>query len=76
MAPKPLTFRQRDVTAAIKAIEAAGHTVSRVTIIGQDGSKVVMELAPTAANEPAPEPDQPNPWDEVPDYANSAKTRQ
>jgi len=32
-----LTFRQRDVVAAIKAVERAGHTVSRVSI-SQDGS--------------------------------------
>jgi hypothetical protein len=59
-----LTFRQRDVTAAIKAVERAGHAVARVSI-GQDGS-IIVELAPPVGTGPAPEPDaKPNPWDEV-----------
>jgi hypothetical protein len=57
-----LTFRQRDVTAAIKAVEAAGHKVSRVQI-GQDGS-IYIELAPPGANQTALDPES-NPWDEV-----------
>lgn len=32
----PSTFRQRDVVAAIRAVEAAGHKVERVEI-GKDG---------------------------------------
>jgi hypothetical protein len=56
-----LTFRQRDVTAAIKAVERAGHSVARVSI-GQDGS-IIVELAPPSANETAPA--EPNEWDEV-----------
>ena len=32
MGKAPCTFRQRDVTAAIKATQAAGCAVSRVTI--------------------------------------------
>jgi hypothetical protein len=63
MARVPLTFRQRDVTAAIKAVEAAGHTVARVEI-GE--GKIIVVLAPPLGNETAPEPEQkPNPWDEV-----------
>ena len=54
MARVKLTFRQRDVTAAIKAVEKAGHTAYRVTI-GGDGS-ISVELAPPAANEVAPDP--------------------
>jgi hypothetical protein len=57
-----LTFRQRDVTAAIKAVEAAGRKIARV-LISREGD-IVMELAPPAGNETAPEP-EPNPWDEL-----------
>jgi hypothetical protein len=41
MARVRLTFRQRDVTAAIKAVEAAGHVVARVEI-AQDGKIIVV----------------------------------
>jgi hypothetical protein len=58
----PLTFRQRDVTAAIKAVERAGHTVSRVSI-NQDGS-IIVELAPPVGSGAAPEPEF-NEWDEL-----------
>jgi hypothetical protein len=56
-----LTFRQRDVTAAIKAVEAAGHKIARM-LISREGD-IVMELASPARNETAPEPL--NPWDEL-----------
>ena len=70
MARVKLTFRQRDVAAAIKAAErGSGRKVHRM-LIGQDGS-IIVELAPTAANEPTPAQQEPNPWDQVPDYANS-----
>lgn len=64
MARAPLTFRQRDITAAIKAVAAAGHTVARVEIT-KDG-RILIEVAPlgaTAAAEPLH-----NPLDKV--YAN------
>jgi hypothetical protein len=73
MARVKLTFRQRDVTAAIRAIEKAGHKPSSVRI-GQDGS-IVVDLAPPVASETAPDPKL-NPWDEVPDYAGPPKARQ
>lgn len=60
MARVKLTFRQRDVTAAIKAVERAGHTVYRVKI-GQDGS-IDMELVPSVGSGTAPGLEQ-NPWD-------------
>jgi hypothetical protein len=60
MARVKLTFRQRDVTAALKAIEKAGHKPHRV-MIGQDGS-IVVDLAPPVASETTPGP-EPNPWD-------------
>lgn len=59
MARVRLTFRQRDVTAAIKAVEAAGHVVARIEI-DQDGKIVIVPVTPGAlAAEPT------NPWDEV-----------
>lgn len=57
MARVRLTFRQRDVTAAIKAVERSGHTAYRVQI-GRDGS-IILELTPTATNEPASDPSNP-----------------
>jgi hypothetical protein len=40
MARDRLTFRQRDVTAAIKAVEAAGKSVHRV-VVRKDGVEVI-----------------------------------
>ncbi len=47
MSHGPLTFRQRDVKAAIKAVEAAGHRVARVEI-ERDGRIVVILARPAA----------------------------
>lgn len=60
MARARLTFRQRDVTAAIKAAQAAGHTVYGLWI-GQDGS-IHLELTPPVIPKETPIY---NPWDEV-----------
>jgi hypothetical protein len=62
MARDRLTFRQRDITAAIKAVERAGHKVAKVEI-GQDG-RIRLELVPPVGNETAPAPVL-NPWDKV-----------
>ena len=40
-----LTFRQRDVTAAVKAVEAAGRVVARVEI-SPDGRIIVIPARP------------------------------
>ena len=61
------TFRERDITAAIKAAErGSGRKVHRV-IIGQDGSIIVELTPPASASEPNPwdEVLVPNPWDKV-----------
>jgi hypothetical protein len=58
-----LTFRQRDVTAAIRAVEAAGKIPYRVRI-EQDGS-IVVELAPPVGSGTAPGPVQPDAWDDL-----------
>jgi hypothetical protein len=56
------TFRQRDITAAVRAMSAAGYEVKRI-VIDRDGRIVVEtnksvspEIEPTATN---------NPWDNV-----------
>jgi hypothetical protein len=56
---RPSTFRQRDVTAAIKAVEAAGHGVARVEI-GRDGRIIVF---PARTDED--HPPSSNEWDEA-----------
>lgn len=48
MSRGPSTFRQRDVTAAVKAITAAGIEVARVEI-GKDGKIVVFTGKPEQA---------------------------
>jgi hypothetical protein len=61
MARGPLLFRQRDVTAAVKALVQAGQTVYRVEI-GKDG-RIILDLTPPVGSEKAPDP--PNPWDRI-----------
>jgi hypothetical protein len=63
MSHGPLTFRQRDVKAAIKAVEAAGHEVARVEI-ERDGRIVVILVR--SADRPADHaPPAANEWDEI-----------
>lgn len=52
------TFRQRDVTAAIRAAETAGKRIARIEI-GKDGTIVII---PHESAEPIPA--ETNPWDE------------
>jgi hypothetical protein len=73
MAREKLTFRQRDVTAVIRAVERAGHKPSRITI-GVDGS-INVELAPPEGTDTAPGPEQPNPWDAPYDENSNSKSK-
>ena len=50
MSRGPATFRQRDLTAAVKAMQAAGCEVARVEI-GKDG-KIVVVTGKGAAEAP------------------------
>jgi hypothetical protein len=59
MSRGPATFRQRDVTAAIKAVECAGRRVARVEI-ERDG-RIIVILRP--AGDDAPLSD--NEWDDI-----------
>ena len=63
MARVPLTFRQRDVTAAIRAVEAAGYTVTRIEI-EKDG-KIVIVPGNRRNAEQSPDQRELNEWDEV-----------
>jgi hypothetical protein len=65
MSRERLTFRKRDVTAAIKAVEAAGHVVARIEI-DQDGKIVIIPARPGANESDA----EKNPWDDL--YADQA----
>ena len=44
----PCTFRQRDLTAAVKAMEAAGKSVSRAEIDARTGKIVVIAIPASA----------------------------
>ena len=57
-----LTFRQRDVTAAVKAVEAAGHRVERVDIAPDGRISVIVVIAARLAKDANA---QTNEWDEL-----------
>jgi hypothetical protein len=68
MPRNPPTFKQRDVTAAVKGVEAAGHPV-RLVRVSREGA-IEVEIG-----EPVDPPAAPaNPWDEAIDQAE-AKAR-
>jgi hypothetical protein len=61
MSRGPLSFKQRDLTRALKAATAAGRAPARVEIIDPKGGKIVLYLND---NEP-PESSADEDWDEV-----------
>jgi hypothetical protein len=61
MSRRPSTFKQRDLTAAVKGVVAAGCTVARVEV-GRDGRIVVIVIG----TEQSPEkPVGTNEWDDL-----------
>lgn len=62
MSRGPQTFRQRDVTAALKAAKAAGCEVARIEV-GKDG-RIIVILA-TGKEKPLDEICRQNEWDEI-----------
>jgi hypothetical protein len=62
MARAPSTFRQQDVTRAVKAVTAAGATVTRVEIDSRSG-KITVITAEVA--ESAREANGGNEWDSI-----------
>ncbi len=70
------TFRQRDVTAAVKAVVAAGVAVARIEI--DRGGKIVIIVGKggESGNPNGHGNDAANEWDEVFDGADKAPIRQ
>jgi hypothetical protein len=62
MARAPSTFRQQDVTRAVKAVAAAGVDIARVEI-DKMGKIVIITTVTPAADEDGN--GERNPWDEV-----------
>ena len=62
MARGACTFKQRDLTAALKAARAAGVEVRRVEI-SRDGKMVVVMAKPAETGEATGQ--ETNEWDEV-----------
>ncbi len=58
MSRAPCTFRQSDLTRAVKAVRAAGENVARVEV--DSTGKIVIIVG---KGEPATS--SPNPWDEA-----------
>jgi len=50
MSRAPLSFKQRDLTRALKAVEAAGLTVARAEV-DKDGKIVIVPGRPEAGGE-------------------------
>ena len=63
MSRAPATFKQRDVTRALKAIAAAGQRVSGVKINSKTG-EIEVVIGKPAAQDPAPVLEG-NEWDTV-----------
>jgi len=68
MSRRPCTFRQRDVTKAVRAVVAAGTPVARVEI---DPAGRIVIVAGSALGE-----SMPNEWDGVLNAADQSTGRQ
>jgi hypothetical protein len=67
MARVKLTFRQRDLRAAVKAVIEAGLKVSEVTVSPEGEIRIITNDGSTS------KPTKPNPWDEL--YENPPEIR-
>jgi len=62
MSRGPATFRQRDLTAAIKGVVAAGCAVARVEV-SKDGKIILVVISKEPVSNNAN--DNPNEWDDL-----------
>ncbi len=69
MARGPCTFRQQDVTRALRATVAAGIEVQRIEI--DKGGKIVV-VAEKLPESPCDGKDEPNEWDDANDTPSIA----
>jgi hypothetical protein len=64
MSRGPCTFKQGDLTKAVKAVVAAGVSVARVEV-DKDGRIIVVAGMPSAAVAPSEEGRGANEWDRI-----------
>jgi hypothetical protein len=71
MGKGPCTFKEADVTRAVKATRKAGLEIAGVKV-SRNGDIVILVGKPREAND-ASQADTANPWDEVLDRATKQK---
>jgi len=71
MGRRPCTFKEADVTRAVKAARKAGLEIAGVKV-SREGDIIIVVGKPSEAND-ASQADPANPWDEVLDNATDKK---